>query len=422
MLHRGSYHGRKGSPARAWNGAAMSFSYELLVQRGQARRGRLHTWHGTIETPEFLPVGTQATVKAVTPRQLREVNVQGLLCNTYHLHLRPGSPLVQELGGLHRFMGWDGPIMTDSGGFQAFSLGAGREQGVGKIGGVFPGERKTHIPRGGKVAEKLVKIAEEGVRFRSHLDGSTQWLTPESSIRIQEELGADMILAFDECTSPLADRAYTERALERTHRWAMRCLEARRDTPQALYGILQGGAYQDLRDRALEFMTPLPWQGFAVGGSLGNTKAEMLQVLDWTLPGLPPNRPRHLLGIGELDDLFEGVQRGVDTFDCVIPTRFARNGHVFVKPGTPGRSPRGTWNLLNARFRNLDEPIDSDCPCYTCQNFSLAYLRHLHKAEEILAGTLGTLHNLTFLLGLMREMRNALEADRFAELRSLYLG
>lgn len=397
----------------------MSFAFQLLHQRGQARRGRLHTPHGTVDTPEFLPVGTQATVKALTPRQLQEVGVQGLLANTYHLYLRPGSPRVERLGGLHRFMQWPGPIMTDSGGFQAFSLGAGREHGVGKIGGVFPGNQAKK-PRGA-VLPNMVRISEEGVSFRSHLDGSTHLLTPESSIRIQEELGADMILAFDECTSPLADRAYTELALERTHRWARRCLEARRDTPQALYGILQGGAYRDLRERTLEFMVPLPWQGFAVGGSLGKTKEEMHQVLDWTLPALPADKPRHLLGIGEFGDLFEGVARGIDTFDCVIPTRFARNGHVFVPPGTPGRSPRGTWNLLNARFADLDEPIQPDCECYCCRNFSLAYLRHLHKAEEMLAYTLGSMHNLHFLLTLMKEIRTALEEDRFETLRAQYL-
>lgn len=396
----------------------MSFHYQLLHQRGQARRGRIHTPHGVVETPEFLPVGTQATVKGLTPRQLEEVGVQGLLANTYHLYLRPGSARVERLGGLHRFMQWPRPIMTDSGGFQAFSLGAGREHGVGKIGGVFPGNQAKK-PRGA-VMPNMVKISEEGVSFRSHLDGSTHLLTPESSIRIQEELGADMILAFDECTSPLADRTYTELALERTHRWARRCLEARRDTPQALYGILQGGAYRDLRERTLEFMLPLPWQGFAVGGSLGKTKEEMHQVLDWTLPGLPADKPRHLLGIGEFADLFEGVARGVDTFDCVIPTRFARNGHVFVPPGSPGRSPRGTWNLLNARFADLDEPIQADCQCYCCRNFTLAYLRHLHKAEEILACTLGSLHNLHFLLTLMSEIRTALEEDRFDQLRQSY--
>lgn len=401
----------------------MSFHYQLLHKRNQARRGRIHTPHGIIETPEFLPVGTQATVKALTPKQLKELGVQGLLSNTYHLYLRPGSPLVEKLGGLHRFMQWDGPIMTDSGGFQAFSLGAGREHGVGKIGGVFPGTQPK-VPRasGGHTTFKtMVKITEEGVHFRSHLDGSAHLLTPESSIRIQEELGADMILAFDECTSPLSDRQYTENALERTHRWALRCLQARRDTPQALYGILQGGAYKDLRERALETMLQWPWQAFAIGGSLGKTKQEMHQVLDWTVPNLPDDKPRHLLGIGEFEDLFEGVARGIDTFDCVIPTRFGRNGHVFVQPGTPGRSPRGTWNILNARFRDLDEPIDATCGCYACQNFSLAYLRHLHKAEEMLAYTLCSMHNLHFLLQLMRAIRQSLEEDTFQELRDSFL-
>lgn len=425
ILHPPHYHERTLPPARRnlarhSKGRPMNFGYQLLHQRKRARRGRILTPHGVIETPEFLPVGTQATVKAMTPQQLEDLGVQGVLANTYHLYLRPGSPLVEKMGGLHRFMNWKRPIMTDSGGFQAFSLGAGREHGVGKIGGVFPGDQ-ARKPRDAQF-KNMVKIREEGVTFRSHLDGSSHLLSPESSMRIQEELGADMILAFDECTSPLADRAYTEVALERTHRWALRCLEARRDTPQALYGIVQGGAYQDLRERALQFMTAQPWQGYAVGGSLGKTKQEMHQVLDWTVPGLPDDKPRHLLGIGEFSDLFEGVSRGIDTFDCVIPTRFARNGHVFVPPGTPGRSPRGTWNLLNARFADLDEPIQADCPCYTCQNFSLAYMRHLHKADEILAYTLGTIHNLHFLLNLMREIRRSLEEDRFEDLWREFLG
>lgn len=392
------------------------FGYTLSHRRGRARRGRLSTWHGSIETPEFLPVGTQATVKAVTPKDLRDLQVQGILANTYHLYLRPGSRLIEELGGLHRFMAWDGPIMTDSGGFQAFSLGAAREHGVGKIGGVFPGERKAHKTD----ATKLVKIDEDGVAFRSHLDGSAHKFTPELSIRIQEELGADMILAFDECTSPLAGREYTELALERTHRWAVRSVEARRDTPQALYGIIQGGEWEDLRYRSLEFLTKLPFQGFAVGGSLGKTKADMHKVLDWTVPGLPEDRPIHLLGIGEVDDLFEGVERGIDTFDCVIPTRFARNGHVFVKPGTPGRNPRGTINLKNACHAKDPNPIAEDCGCYTCAHFSRAYLRHLTVAGEILASTLGTLHNLHFLLNLMRDIRQALDEDRFPALKAAW--
>ena len=416
------------------------FSFDLLVTRGAARRGRLTTPHGSIETPEFLPVGTQATVKAILPRDIREVGVQGVLANTYHLYLRPGSQRIQALGGLHRFMSWDGPIMTDSGGFQAFSLGAGREHGVSKIGGVFPdeappkkarqprdphprrpGEPKSQSkPQSGHASSKLVKIDEEGVLFRSHLDGSSHKLTPELSIRIQEELGADLILAFDECTSPLADKNYTEYSLERTHRWAVRCLQARRDTPQALYGIIQGGAYRDLRDRSTAFLTrpELGFDGYAVGGSLGRNKEEMLQVLDWTVFQLPAAYPRHLLGIGEIGDLFDGVQRGIDTFDCVIPTRFARNGHLLCPPGLPGRGSKCTLSMRNACYADDSTPPIPGCECYCCANFSRAYLRHLYKCSEILACQLGTIHNLHFMARLMREIRQALEDDRLAELRA----
>ena len=386
---------------------------------GQARRGRIETPHGTIETPEFLPVGTQATVKAVLPKELSELGVQGLLANTYHLYLRPGAELVEQLGGLHRFMGWSGPIMTDSGGFQAFSLGAAREHGVGKIGGIFPGQRKAHKKTG---EPTMAQVDEDGVIFRSYVDGSKHRFTPESSIEIQRKLGADMILAFDECTSPLASREYTEKSLERTHRWAVRSLEAHTSPRQALYGIIQGGAWQDLRERSVEFITGLPFQGLAVGGSLGKTKTDMLRVLEWTVPALPDNLPRHLLGIGEISDLFEGVERGIDTFDCVIPTRFARTGNVLVRPGHPWATPRSTLSVKQSRYRELDEPIDPECRCYTCRKFSLAYLRHLYKAEEILAAQLCSIHNLHFLLELMRKIRSALEEGRFAELKSRWLG
>ncbi len=397
---------------------------------GKARLGTLTTPHGSISTPEFLPVGTQATVKAILPRDLWENGVQGVLANTYHLYLRPGSKLVEKMGGLHRFMNWNGPIMTDSGGFQAFSLGAGREHGVGKIGGVFPEEQRRNgrpsepmrSPTASPSQQKMVKIDEEGVLFRSHLDGSPHKLTPESSIRIQEELGADLILAFDECTSPLADKRYTERSLERTHRWATRCVEARRDTPQILYGILQGGAYRDLRDRSCEFMTKLGFEAYAIGGSLGKTKLDMLSVLDWTIPQLPDNCPRHLLGIGEIGDLFEGVERGVDTFDCVIPTRFARNGHLLAPPEVEGRNSKGTINLKGARFTEDDTPAVPGCECYCCKNFSRAYLRHLYKASEILACQLGTIHNLHFMAKLMREVRASLVDGSFAKLKDYWIG
>ena len=394
------------------------FRYQLDCQRGRARRGRIETPHGNIETPEFLPVGTQATCKAILPRDLVEAGAQGMLANTSHLFLRPGSERIERLGGLHQFMGWKRPVMTDSGGFQAFSLGTSREHGVGKIGGFFPGQDvKVRAPSG----VKLVNISEQGVEFRSHLDGTRHLFTPERSVHVQEELGADMILAFDECTSPMADRHYTEMAMERTHRWARRSLEARRNTPQALYGILQGGAYEDLRERSLSFISSLPFQGFAIGGSLGTSKTEMHQVLDWTVARLPADRPRHLLGIGDIADLFEGVERGVDTFDCVSPTRFGRHGHLYVGPRVEGRNPRGMLNLINARYALDERPLDEECRCYCCRNFTRAYLRHLYKAKEILATQLGSLHNVHFLLNLMAQMRAALEADTFAALKEIWV-
>lgn len=386
------------------------------------RRGRIVTDRGVIETPEFLPVGTRATVKALTPRQLAELGAQGVLANTYHLYLRPGAEAVREMGGLHTMMGWHRPIMTDSGGFQAFSLGAAKEHGVGKLGGVFPGESQARSERSKahKSGDTLAKVDEEGVTFRSYVDGSTHRFTPESSMEIQRLLGADLILAFDECTSPLASKEYTENSMERTHRWAVRCLDAPREPHQSLYGILQGGAHMDLRQRAIDFMTKLPFDGFAVGGSLGETKRDMLDVLDYTVHQLPPHCPRHLLGIGEMSDLFEGVQRGIDTFDCVIPTRYARTANVMVGPEVEGRTKRGTLNLRNARFRNDHGPVEDDCPCYCCANFSRSYLRYLFSCQEILASTLCSIHNVSALLRLTRRMRDSLESGSFAELRSRY--
>lgn len=394
----------------------------LRQTRGRARRGTLETPHGVIETPEFLPVGTLATVKALPPRDLEALGVQGILCNTYHLFLRPGPEVVEALGGLHRFTAWQGPIMTDSGGFQAFSLGAAREDGVGKLGGVFPGKD----PMVGRPAfysrKRLAEVDDEGVTFRSHLDGTRHRLTPERSIRIQEQLGADLILVLDECTSPTADYEYTARALERTHRWALRCLEARRDTPQALFGIVQGGEWRDLRERSASFIGSLPFQGLAIGGSLGKCKEDMHRVLEWTVPALPEEKPRHLLGIGEVEDLFECVDRGIDTFDCVIPTRFARTSNLFVPPGTEGATRRGTLVLRHARHARDPRPVDPQCTCYTCRTFSRGYLRHLYKADEILANYLGSLHNLHFMMELTRSIRRALETDTFAELKARWVG
>lgn len=398
-----------------------SFTEHRRLPGMAARRGRIDTPHGSIETPEFLPVGTMATVKGMMPRDLEALGAQGMLSNTYHLYLRPGADVVEEFGGLHNFMNWKRPVMTDSGGFQAFSLGSAREHGVGKIG-VFPGHGNPLAGRpAGWAEEALAHIDEDGVSFRSHLDGSKHRLNPEISIRIQEQLGADMILAFDECTSPMASYEYTAQALERTHRWAVRCLEARRDTPQALYGIVQGGEWQDLRERSVEFIGSLPFQGLAIGGSLGKSKQDMHRVLDWTVPGLPSDRPRHLLGIGEVDDLFECVERGIDTFDCVIPTRFARTANLFVPFGTEGASKRGTLVLRHTIHARDQRPVDPDCECYCCRNFSRAYLRHLFKADEILAYVLGTIHNLHFMLKLMRTIRASLDDGTFPELKARWL-
>lgn len=406
-----------------------TFEVEKRLPGTRARAGRLHTPHGVVETPAFLPVGTLATIKSLTPDELVSLGAQAILANTYHLWIRPGEDLIARFGGLHRFMHWPGPIMTDSGGFQAFSLGFAIEHGVGKIGGVFPGE--TPEVRGGRPSprgsEKLATIDEDGVTFRSHLDGTLLKLTPEKSIQIQRQLGADLILAFDECTSPMSSYEYTREAMERTHRWAVRSLEEHQRAPflhgypQGLYGIIQGGEYRDLRARAIEFMAGRPFQGFAIGGSLGKTKRDMHNVLDWTIPGLPDDRARHLLGIGEFDDLFEGVERGVDTFDCVIPTRLARTAQAYVYPENPsGR--RWRINLRNARYREDAAPLEEACDCYTCSKYSRAYIRHLFLAEELLAYRLVSLHNVHFIVKLSRAIRDSVLDGTFPALKARWLG
>lgn len=398
----------------------MGLTFRLLAVREGARAGVLSTPHGDIPTPALLVVGTKATVKALGPDDLERAGVPGLLCNTYHLWLRPGPDLIASLGGLHRFMGWSGPIMTDSGGFQVFSLGWGLEHGVGKIG-FFPGEREPP-GSGAKRRERLARVDEEGVTFTSHLDGSRLRLTPELSIAIQQKLGADIILALDECTSPFHDYAYTRVALERTHRWALRCLEARASS-QALYGIVQGGYFPDLRIRAARFIASLPFDGYAIGGSLGRSKEDMGRVLEWTCPLLPEDRPRHLLGIGEPDDLFEAVARGIDTFDCVAPTRWARNGALLISPEAGGRREnRFRLSILRSAWAADDSPPDPYCSCYTCRRFSRAYLRHLFKEEELLAYRLASLHNVHFICSLMSEIRESILSGSFLELKRKWLG
>lgn len=352
-----------------------NLTFQLIAQQGHARAGVFSTPHGDILTPVFAPVGTQATVKGVTPQQLHEIHTSLVLANTYHLFLRPGDDLVAEMGGLHRFMNWPGPILTDSGGFQVFSLADNRV------------------------------IDEDGVSFKSHLDGSIQRLTPEKSISIQENLGADIIMAFDECAPP-DDRSYNERAMARTHAWAERCLKAKTRGDQALFGIVQGGIFPDLRQASAEFICSLGFPGNAIGGlSVGETKAEMHAALEIVDQILPQDKPRYLMGVGTPADLVECVQRGVDIFDCVLPTRLARHNAAFTR--------HGRLNLVNAAYTRDARPIDEACACYTCQHYSRAYLRHLIAAREMLSATLLSIHNLYSLIQLAADIRQAILESRF---------
>ncbi len=351
--------------------------FEIERTEGQARAGKLHTAHGPIPTPVFAPVGTQATVKAVTVEQLHQLGASLILGNTYHLYLRPGAERIQRLGGLHAFMGWTGPILTDSGGYQVFSLTETR------------------------------KVDAGGVTFRSHIDGSSHRLTPEAVIAIQQALGADIIMAFDECALPY-DRRYNEQAMARTHAWALRCLNAHLSGEQALFGIVQGGVFPDLRRESAQFIGSLPFAGMAVGGlSVGETKDEMHAMLEVVLPELPPTRPRYLMGVGSPEDLVEAVVRGIDMFDCVLPTRMARN-HAAL-------TPRGRLNLRNAVFADDPRPIDEMCDCTTCLQHSRAYLRHLMVAQEMLAATLVSIHNLRMLIRLTEQLRQAILDGNLAE-------
>jgi len=358
------------------------FEFTIQATCRRARAGLLRTPHGEIATPVFAPVGTQATVKTMTPRDLRELGATLVLANTYHLYLRPGSALVARMGGLHRFMGWSGPLLTDSGGYQVFSL-------------------KT-----------LRQIDDDGVTFRSHLDGSTHRFTPEKVIAIQEELGPDIAVCLDECAPPL-DRAYNEQAQARTHAWAARCREAHRRTDQALFGIVQGGVFPDLREQSARFITSLDFPGHAIGGlSVGESKEQTYATLDLLDDGLPKDKPRYLMGVGTAQDFVEAVARGVDIFDCVLPTRLARHGAALVKGER--------LNLKNAQYAADESPIAAGCGCYTCQTFTRAYLRHLLVAGEILGLHLLSIHNLHFLLDLMRRIRASILDGAFEQLAAAY--
>lgn len=359
----------------------MKFTLHKTEKHTKARTGTIETKHGSIQTPVFMPVGTRATVKTMTPEELKSIGAEIILSNTYHLYLRPGMEIMEEMGGLHRFMHWDRPILTDSGGFQVFSL------------------------------SQMRKITEEGVTFRSHIDGSRHFIGPEESIRIQHILGSDIIMAFDECAPYPASREYIEQSMERTTRWAARCVEAHQDKKdQALFGIVQGGMYKDLRARSAEGLLALNFPGYAVGGlSVGEPLDLMTDILDYTTDFLPQDKPRYLMGVGTPDYLFEAVRYGIDMADCVLPTRIARNGTVFTK--------NGRLVIRNAKYRTDDRPLDPACDCYTCINYSRAYIRHLFNVNEILGPRLTTVHNLHFLLRLMERIREAIEKDDFLALR-----
>lgn len=364
------------------------FRFELLATEGEARAGTFSTAHGLLHTPVYAPVGTQASVKAVTPRQLKEVGATLVLANTYHLYLRPGDELVACLGGVHTFMDWHGPMLTDSGGFQVFSLAGARGQ------------------------KGLRTLDDDGVTFRSHIDGSTHRFTPERVMEIEQNLGADIAMVLDECAAP-DNYDYSVQAMRRTHAWAERCKAAHSRPNQALFGIVQGGIFPDLREQSVRYLTDLDFPGYAIGGlSVGETKAQMLETLTVTAPLLPAHKPRYLMGVGTPEDLVEGVARGVDIFDCVLPTRVARNGQALLRTGKA--------NLRNARFAEDPASLDPTCACYACQHFSRAYLRHLIIAGEILGATLLTIHNLHTMLTIMREIRGAILAGSFADYRAAF--
>jgi queuine tRNA-ribosyltransferase len=448
---------------------SIKYSIQKRLPGSLARAGTLVTPHGVIHTPAFVTVGTKASVKALTPAQVKSLGAEVVLANTYHLYLEPGSERVREFGGLHKFMNWQGPLMTDSGGFQVFSLGAAYGKEISKV--VAKSDPSELISERSLDSEvpRLAEVGQDGVSFRSHLDGSLHYITPEKSIEIQHDLGADIIFAFDECTSPQEDFRYQEEALERTHRWALRSLkrhqelEAQKNSPQevlgslsltrlpsknspapeseanldeenlgmlsggnirgfseagfakpfpqALFGIVQGGREEILRKRSAEFFSKLDFDGYGIGGSFA--KEDMSTAVKWVNEILPEDKPRHLLGIGEPEDLFMGVEQGVDLFDCVLPTRNGRTGKLYTSSGK--------INITNAQYRDSNEPIDSECGCEVCQSYTLGYVHHLYRSKEMLAATLGSMHNLYFLVNLIKKMRQAIIDDTFNTFKEEFL-
>ncbi len=366
------------------------FDFQLLHTDGGARAGELATPHGKALTPFFMPVATQATIKGLTPEEVKAVGAQMVLSNAYHLYLRPGVETVRKIGGLRRFMGWDGPILTDSGGFQAFSMGP------------------------------LRKVTDEGIRFRSHIDGSEHMFTPQLATANQEGLGADIIMCFDQCIAYGASEKQVRQAMERTHRWAQACFDAHQTSPtgaatgQALFGIVQGGTFQELRDESARAISAIPFHGYAVGGlAVGENKEQMYRFTGQVADLLPQDKPRYLMGVGSPEDLVEGVARGIDMFDCALPTRVARNGSLFT--------PEGRVDITKSRYAEQQGPLDETCDCYTCRNYSTAYLRHLFRAKELLGLRLASIHNLRFVLALMDRIRTSILEDRFDVFRREFL-
>jgi queuine tRNA-ribosyltransferase len=424
----------------------MSLKFEIIKKLDQklGRAGIITTAHGIIETPAFVVVGTKGTVKSLNSEQVRDAGAQVVLGNTYHLYLQPGDEAVKEMGGLGKMMNWSGPTMTDSGGFQVFSLGAAYKKGISKVLQIT--DPSLMIPErfDDSDAPRLAKIGQDGVSFTSHLDGSVHYITPEKSIQIQHNIGADIIFAFDECTSPNEDLKYQGEALDRTHAWAKRSLdehvklesqkiesgkrslleeersdgkgETLRSFPQALFGIVQGGRDEELRKKSARFISEVEvngqkFDGFGIGGSFA--KEDMQTAVKWVNEILPEEKPRHLLGIGEPEDLFMGIESGVDLFDCVLPTRNGRNGTLYTK--------NGQIHIGNSEFRRDLKPIETDCPCYSCQNYSRAYICHLFHGKEMLAGTLASIHNVHFLVNLVKNIRQSILDDKFEEYKKEFL-
>ena len=400
--------------------AGFSFQVNHKIQDHLGRTGQIQTPHGVIQTPAFIPVGTKATLKSVLPESIKDFGAQAVLANAYHLYLQPGSDVIDEAGGVAKFMNWDGPTFTDSGGFQVLSLGVGFKKVIAMDEKTFQADDVIADKK-----ERLAHVDDDGVTFKSHLDGSLHRFTPEVSMQVQHQIGADIIFAFDECTTLHNTRKYQEKALERTRLWAKRCLsehdrltKERSNKPyQALFGVLQGAQYEELRRKAAQDLGAMnedgvSFDGFGIGGALD--KQTLGEILRWVNEELPENKPRHFLGIGEPDDLFVGVENGADTFDCVAPSRQARTGSVFTKDGR--------LNISNAPHKREFKPIEDDCTCYTCQNYTRAYICHLFRSKEMLASTLATIHNQHFIVGLVDQMRESIKSGEFFEFKKEFMG